>query len=125
MAIQIDRDIFLPEIKRFAANNRPAYQDQAVDLGHDVVDMAQAWFDLKPWEFGRPQDYDTMRECRISMKRYIMTNVDFKDNSKGYNLIPSFVFKWVAGYLITFIVKIIIEYYWDDLVDEMGINDFN
>lgn len=65
-----------------------------------------------------------MRECRISMKRYIMSNVDFKDRSKAYNLIPSFVFRWVAGHLITFIVKIIIEYYWDELVDDMGIDDF-
>ncbi len=121
MGIKIDKDIFLPQIKLYAENNKPAYQDQCVDLSYDVLDMAQSWFDLEPWTLGRPQDYDTMRECRISMKRYIVTNVDFKDRRKSYNLIPGFVFQWIAGYLITFIVKKIIEWYWDDLVDEMNL----
>ena len=121
MAITLDKDIFLPQIKLYAENNKPAYQDQCVDLSYDVLDMAQSWFDLEPWTLGRPQDYDTMRECRISMKRYIVTNVDFKDRRKSYNLIPGFVFQWIAGYLITFIVKIIIEHYWDELSDEIGL----
>ena len=124
MDIKINKDFFMPQIKNYAVNNKPAYQDQCVDLADDVLDLAQAWFDLKPWEFGRIKDYDTMRECRISMKRYVVSSIDFKDRSKAYNLIPSFVFKWVAGYLITYIVKIIIEYYWDDLLDEIGLVDF-
>jgi|DEB0MinimDraft_6_1074348.scaffolds.fasta_scaffold44660_1 hypothetical protein len=122
--IVINPDIFLPEIKRYAINNKPMYQDQCVDLSYDVMEMAQAWFDLKPWELGRPQDYDTMRECRISMKRYIATGLDYNDNTKAYNLIPSFIFRWIAGYLITYIVKLIIDYYWDDLIIAIGIEEF-
>ena len=121
MSIKIDRDTFMPQIKRFAVNNRHKYQEQCVDLSDDVIEKAQAWFDLAPWEFGNKSDYDTRRECRISMKRFISSNISWHDNSKSYNLIPTFVFKWIAGYLITFIVKIIIEHYWDELSDEIGL----
>jgi hypothetical protein len=58
------------------------------------------------------------------MKRYIATGLDYNDQTKAYNLIPSFIFRWVAGYLITYIVKMIIEYYWDDLIVAIGIEEF-
>jgi len=125
MGIKIDRNIFLPKIKLFAINNRPAYQDQCVDLGDEVLEQAQNWFDVQPWQYGRPEDFDTMRECRISMKRFIVENINFKDHTKSWNLIPSFVMRWIMGYLITFIVKIIIEYYRDDLSKEIGLDEFN
>jgi len=122
MTIQIDQSLFLPKIKSFSESRhkRRKFQDSLVDLGRDVLDDAQGWFDEQPWRFGVLENYDTQRECRIELKRYITKKIDLSDRNKSW-FVPNIIFIWIAKELITYIIKQIIEHYWPDLVDEMGL----
>lgn len=119
--IQIDKSFFLPKIKSRSTDIKfQQYEDNCVDLGSETLDLAQTWFDLEPWVAGRAEDYDTQRECRIALKRHIMSKISLKDVDKSW-FVPDFIWMWVAQKLISYVVKLIIEYYWPDLLSEMGI----
>ena len=121
MSIQIDQSLFLPKIKRFASKNKPRFQDEQVDLAREVLEEAQAFMDDQPWK-GQPEyNWDTQRECRIEMKRYILNKIDVSDDKKSY-FVPTFVWVFVARLVINYIVKLIIEHYWSDLQKEIGID---
>ena len=121
MSIQINEDFFLPKIKEFAQKNKPVYQDNSVDLGRTVLSVAQGWFDDQPWTRSKKEYYDTQRECRIELKRYILNNIDLRDERKSF-FVPTFVWIWIAQTIITYIVKMIIEHYWTDLSAEIGLD---
>jgi hypothetical protein len=120
MPIQIDESLFLPKIKEFAERNRPSYQDNSVDLGRDALVVAQGWFDEQPWKDGNLEHYNTQRECRIELKRYILSRMSLTDHDRSW-FVPSFVWIFVARMVITYIVKLIIEHYWPQLSDEIGL----
>jgi hypothetical protein len=121
MSIQIDQSLFLPKIKRFASKNKPRFQDEQVDLAREVLEEAQSFMDDQPWK-GQPEyNWDTQRECRIEMKRYILNKIDVSDDKKSY-FVPTFVWVFVARLVINYIVKLIIEHYWSDLQKEIGID---
>jgi hypothetical protein len=121
MSIQIDQSLFLPKIKRFASKNKPRFQDEQVDLAREVLEEAQSFMDDQPWK-GQPEyNWDTQRECRIEMKRYILNKIDLSDDKKSY-FVPTFVWVFVARLVINYIVKLIIEHYWSDLQKEIGID---
>ena len=121
MSIQIDQSLFLPKIKTFATKHKPRFQDEQVDLARDVLEEAQLFFDDSPW-VGQPSyNWDTQRECRIEMKRYILQKINVQDEKKSY-FVPTFVWVWVAKIVINYIVKLIIEHYWSDLQKEIGID---
>lgn len=122
MSIQIDRSLFLPQIKDRSSKRQYAqYEDNCVDLGSETLELAQEWFDSQPYLTGKREDYDTQRECRIAMKRYVMSRISLKDVDKSW-FVPDFIFIWLAQKLITFIIKLIIEHYWPDLISEMGMD---
>lgn len=121
MPIQINEDIFLPRIKEFAVKHRKDYEDNSVDLGRAVLETAQGWFDEQPWKSGKVEHYDTQRECRIELKRYVLNNIDLQDEKRSF-FIPTFVWLWIAQAIVTYIVKLIIEHYWGDLTVEIGID---
>ena len=114
MSIKIDQSKILPQLKIWAEGRRRTYEDNSVDLGRESLDLAQEWFDLEPWKLGKPEHFDTKRECRIELKRFIMSRIDLKDMSKSY-FVPSFVWTWVAQQVITWVVKMLIDYYWEDI----------
>ncbi len=121
MSIQIDQSLFLPKIKKFAQKNRPQFEDNSVDLARDVLDEAQNFFDDSPWK-GQPQyHWDTQRECRIEMRRYISRKINLKDKDKAW-FVPTYVWIFVAKIVINYIVKLLIEHYWSDLQKEIGID---
>jgi len=123
MTIQIDQSHFLPKIKSFSESSRKRskFQDNIVDLGRDAMDVAQGWFDEEPWNDGDPENYDTQRECRIELKRYIIKRLDLSDTNKSW-FIPDIVWIWLAKEVITYLVKLLIEWYWGDLSDKMGLD---
>lgn len=114
MSIQIDQSKILPQLKTWAEGRRRAYEDNSVDLGRETLDVAQEWFDLEPWVDGKPEHYDTKRECRIELKRFILARIDLKDETRSF-FVPSFVWTWVAQQVITYIVKLIIDHYWEQI----------
>jgi|TARA_R110000772_G_scaffold103023_1_gene203955 hypothetical protein len=114
MSIQINQQLFMPRLKEWCETRRQRYEDNSVDLGREVLEEAQGWFDLEPWKSGRTEHFDTKRECRIELKRHIMKKVDLNDMSRSY-FVPSFVWTWIAHQVITYIVKLIIDTYWEDI----------
>ena len=86
MSIQIDQSKILPQLKTWAEGRRRVYEDNSVDLGRETLDVAQEWFDLEPWIDGKPEHYDTKRECRIELKRFILARIRSNFfNSSSYN----------------------------------------
>ena len=123
MTIKIDQSLFLPQIKSFSQSQmkRRKFQDNIVDLGRDVLDEAQGWFDDQPWKYGALENFDTQRECRIELRRYIASRINLSDHNKSW-FVPDFVWIWVAKQVITFVIKKIIEHYWSDLIKEIGLD---
>ena len=120
MTIQIDRSIFLPQIKRFAQNKRQMFYDNKIALAEVALDISQQWMEEKPWKDRPKEYYDTQRECRIELKRYILNKLDMENNSYSWDE-PSYIWKWMAKIMITYIAKLIIEHYWAELILEIGI----
>jgi hypothetical protein len=120
MAIQINQSLFLPQIKEYSTTLPSDYEDNCVDLGRDVLNVAAEWFLAQPWQSGNREDFDTQRECRIELKRFIVSKIDINDKTKSW-CASSFTWSWTSNKIITYIVKILIEYYWDDLMQEMGL----
>ena len=122
MAIQIDQSLFLPQLKSYSTKSRrnSKFQDNIVDIGQNALEVAQGWFNEEPWVYGNTEDYDTQRECRVALKRYILKEVRPGDPEKSY-FIPTIVWTFIAQQVISYIVKIIIEHYWPDLITEMGL----
>jgi len=120
MAIQINQSLFLPQIKEYSTTLPSDYEDNCVDLGRDVLNVAAEWFLAQPWQSGKREDFDTQRECRIELKRFIVSKMDLNDATKSWH-VPEFTWTWTSSKLVTFVVKILIEYYWDDLMQEMGL----
>jgi len=121
MSIQIDKSLFLPQINKFVNSKRRPYRDNSVALSEEVMDEAQNFFDDAPWVGGRRENWDTQKECRLEMKRYILNKIDLEDRDRSY-FIPSFVWIWIAKMVINYVIKLIIEHYWSDLQKEMGID---
>lgn len=114
MSIQINQQQIMPKLKNWCETRRARYEDNSIDLGREVLDASQGWFDLEPWVTGKPEHYDTKRECRIELKRHVMKQIDLFDVGKSY-FVPSFVWTWIAQQVITYIVKLIIDNYWEDI----------
>lgn len=122
MTIQIDKSHFLPQLKTYSTSSRrnTRFQDNIVGCGRDAMDIAQGWFDAEPWKHGDPADFDTQRECRVHLKRYISREMKSSQTEKSYFL-PHIVWSFIAQQVITWIVKLLIEWYWPDLCKEMGL----
>tara|TARA_R110000824_G_scaffold397870_1_gene601146 strand:+ start:273 stop:638 length:366 start_codon:yes stop_codon:yes gene_type:complete len=109
MPIKLNRNFFMDDIKaKFGREGRNTHGDQAVDLSDDVFSVAQRWFDEEPWK--SDPELDTKRELRISLRRYIKSNIDLSDHKKSYFL-PTFIWVYIAQQVIGWIVKKIIEHY--------------
>ena len=121
MAIKIDETSLLPQLERFASKNRPKYKENSVSLGREAIQVAQGWFDSEPWKNGPIENFNTQQECRIELKKYILSNLDVADKDRHW-FVPSFVWIFIARIVITYVVKLIIERYWPDLMTEMGLD---
>lgn len=120
MSIKINNSLFLPQIKQYSETLTKEYEDNCVDLGRDVLTVAEGWFQEQPWQTGKREDFDTQRECRIELKRYVVSKMKLDDASKSWYA-PTFTWSWVSSKLVTYVVKILIEHYWDQLMDDMGL----
>jgi hypothetical protein len=120
MAIKINQSLFLPQIKQYGETLVKEYEDNSVDLGRETLDVAEGWFQEQPWQSGNREDFDTQRECRIELKRYVLSKIKLDDANKSW-YDHSFTWSWVSNKVVTYVVKILIEHYWDDLMDEMGL----
>jgi hypothetical protein len=107
MGIQIDKDYFLPQIRKSYSSGR--FVDSGDKLSSQVLDVAQGWFDDPP--FSRDITINSQKECRINLKYYILQEINLRDKNNSFFL-PTFIWVWVAQKIISYIVKLLIEYYW-------------
>jgi hypothetical protein len=93
------------------------FEDQLVDIGRIVIEESQKWLDMKPWS--QPdaivEYYDTQRECRIELKRFVMKSITFADKQTSYYT-PDHLFTWSAHQIINYVVKLVIEDNWDSIL---------
>ena len=115
MTIQIDREMFRDRVKHNFGKRQ--YGDVACGVySEEVYDLAQEWFDKEEWKTNI--ELGTARACRIELKRYIKDRIKVDEEDKAW-FIPSFVWIWVAQQVIVLIVRLIIEYYWIDMLQDL------
>ena len=120
--IKIDKSEILPRVRRYSEQNHSDFADNTVGLADEVVDLAQEFFDSTPWESEPVELYDTKREMRTSCGAYVRSKIQVDDTEKSW-FVPSFVWVWIANKIITWIIKLIIDRYWDDIIIELNVND--
>jgi hypothetical protein len=121
--ITIDTPFFLPKIDNYTAR-RQANQRQQREVSRLTLQYAQEWLDLQAkLAQGDSQRTlpSTQRQARKQMATYVKEKIDLS-NRKSSFFVPSFVWKFLAGKVIAYVVKLIIEHYWPDLVEEWGID---
>tara|TARA_R100000278_G_scaffold113697_1_gene91937 strand:+ start:280 stop:600 length:321 start_codon:yes stop_codon:yes gene_type:complete len=81
----------------------PTYSDQASILTREVMKISEEWM-----KQAKGINRMTVREARRELRLYIDERIDLQDMKRSYFL-PTFIWVWVAGQIITFIIKWIIE----------------
>lgn len=83
----------------------PAHATEANNLARDCIKLSEGWLEQTK-NTGRL----TKRELRKDLKAHIMESVDLQDYKKAY-FVPSFIWIFIAGQIISFIVRWIIDNY--------------
>jgi hypothetical protein len=115
--ITIDTSLFLPKIDNYTAR-RQTNQSQQRKVSRLTLRYAQDWLDATADSPVRPS---TQRQARRQMADYVKSRIDLSDRKSSF-FVPSFVWKYLVGKVIAYVVKLIIEHYWPDLVEEWGID---
>ena len=115
MNILIDRELFNKRVN-YRFGSRLHGNIATGDLADIVYVLAQEWLDKKEW-LADPE-LDTIRECRIEMKRHIKSQIDFNDPDKSWCIKES-NWRWISQQLIIYIVKLVLDRYWDDILEEL------
>ena len=121
--ITIDNSLFLPKIDNYTAR-RQSYGSQQREVSRIALKYAQEWLDKQADRMEVSESKDapqTQRQARRQMADFVKQNMDLKDRSRSY-FVPVFVWQWLAGKVIAYVVKLIIEHYWPDLVKEWGLS---
>jgi hypothetical protein len=117
--ITIDSSLFLPKIDNYTAK-RQSYGQQQRIVSRVALLHAQEWLDGLA-DGTLVSSTQTQRQARRAMANYIKSQMDLKDRNRSY-FVPAFVWQWLAGKVIAYVVKLIIEHYWPDLVKEWGLD---
>ena len=114
MNVQIDRDDLLPKIlSQYGQRSRGKYKSGIKELSSEVIDVAQEWCDLSGNAIEEViKDTRSVRDLRIELKTYVKLRVNLRDKDRSY-FVPTFVWMWLAEMVISYIVKIIIEKYFE------------
>ena len=114
MNVQIDRDDLLPKIlSQYGQRSRGKYKSGIKELSSEVIDVAQEWCDLSGNSIEEViKDTRSIRDLRIELKTYVKLRVNLRDKDRSY-FVPTFVWMWLAEMVISYIVKMIIEKYFE------------
>jgi hypothetical protein len=122
--IQIDTSLFLPKIDNYT-DRRQVFGRQQREVSRLTIQYAQEWLDwmasIKPSHPLVTEIPDTQRKARRMMAHYVKAKLKLQDRHKGY-FVPSFIWQWIAGKVIAYVIKLIIEHYWPDLIEEWKID---
>ena len=120
MTIQIDRSLFLPQVKSKFARRKQTKNIKK--LSDEVIIQAQQYFDDAVWI--EDESIKDKRDVRESMTSYVLDRVDLNDRDKSF-FVPTFIWAWIAQQVIGYLVKIIINHYWMYDPDVMDNNLYN
>jgi hypothetical protein len=101
--MKIDKKQLYDEVESKFSN--PNYSTETSLLASECMKYAEEWL-LQAGDF----PFKTKRELRKDLKKYIMDRVDLQDTKRAY-FIPSFIWIFLAGQIISYLVKLIIERY--------------
>ena len=114
MSIQIDRSLFLPKVATYAQKKGyGGWIKNVNELADETISLAQDWFDWEPWK--NQDGFVSQIAYRVMLKQYVKDNLSLNDKEKSF-FIPTFVWIWLAERVISYIIKLIIEHYWPDLI---------
>lgn len=117
--ISIDSSLFLPKVDSFMSR-RNSYAKQQREVSRLTIEYAQEWLDSRADDKGGPKP-ETQRTARLEMSSYVKKRLDLSNVKRSY-FVPVFIWQWLASKIIAYIVKLIIEHYWSDLVKEWRID---
>lgn len=83
----------------------PSYTTEINSLCSHCLKLSEEWFSIEEDITSKSR-----RELRKDLKQYIMMNTNLRDSSTSF-FIPSFIWVFLAGQIISFIVRYIIEKY--------------
>jgi hypothetical protein len=83
----------------------PTYSAEINNLTSHCLKLSDEWLSIEENITSKSR-----RELRKDLKQYIMTKTNLRDSSKSY-FIPSFIWVFLAGQIISWIVRYIIEKY--------------
>lgn len=115
--ITIDSSLFLPKIDNYTAR-RQSFGKQQREVSRVALQYAQEWLDIQS-DLGANEHPETQWRARREMSAFVKDKLDLSDRNRSY-FVPAFVWTWLAGKVIAYVVKLIIEHYWPDLVEEWG-----
>lgn len=119
--ITIDTSLFLPKIDNYS-DRRNVYGKQQKEVSRMTLQYVQEYINLCADKVGtEPITHTTQRSTRRATANYVKSKLNLKDRSKSY-FVPAFVWTWIAGKVIAYVIKLVIEHYWPDLVEEWGID---
>lgn len=102
--MNIDRKSLYEEVEsNFPDTN---YSESVNLLARDCMNAAEEWLA----ENSKGSGSKTKRELRKDLKAYIASKVNPRDSTQAY-FIPSFIWVFIAGQVISFIVRWIVNRY--------------
>jgi hypothetical protein len=116
MAIQFDDQHFfqMMQDERFDHDDKyGGYNEELQAYGDALILEAKKWFDSKQYLFN-PQ---SKRAARIALLRYLREACNYNSPDNAW-FVPSFIWAFIAKELLLYVIKLIIDYYWDDVVEE-------
>ena len=118
--ITIDTSLFLPKIDNYS-DRRNVYGQQQREVSRMTLKYVQEYINLCADKVGtEPIAHTTQRSTRRAVTSYVKSKLSLKDRSKSY-FVPAFVWTWIAGKVIAYVIKLVIEHSGPDLVEEWGI----
>ena len=121
MSIEIDKDKFRGQIRgefsKFETHLSSYFSiDKLLEYGDAVLDTLQGWLDLGEWK--ENPEIDTLREVRILMRLYIVS--ELKPTNQSW-FVPNKKWVQVARQMSVWTVKKVAEEYWGEMVAEKGL----
>jgi|LakMenE07Oct09ns_1017277.scaffolds.fasta_scaffold00938_6 hypothetical protein len=107
--MKIDKKQIYDEVESKFSN--PNYSTETSLLASECMKHAEEWLQ-QAGDF----PFKNKRELRKDLKKYIMDRVDLQDAKRSY-FIPSFIWIFLAGQIISYIVRLIVERYTEGAQD--------
>jgi hypothetical protein len=83
----------------------PSHSTEVNILAKECLKYGEEWLSLQ-----KDTESKTRRELRKDLKTHIVSQVDLQDQSKAY-YIPSFIWMFIAGQVISWVVRYLIRKY--------------